>query len=66
MRHVDVLNRILGKNTFEIDTRPGLIVLIEQQIPVSMCRSMLFLRVSDHRDKLDALNEEFECDCVDF
>jgi len=59
-------NESYPREKFEIDTHPGLIVLIEQQIPVSMCRSMLLLRVSDRRDKLDALNDEFECGCVDF
>ena len=56
------------KYSFEIDTRPGLIVSDRANTrEASMWRrSMPLLEISDCRDRLDALNDEFECDDVDF
>ena len=57
------------KYTFEIDTRPELIVSdrATNTREASMWRrSMPLLEISDRRDRLDALNDEFEHDHVDF
>ena len=51
------------KYTFEIDTRPELIVSdrATNTRETSMWRrSMSLLEIPDHRDRLDALNDEFE------
>ena len=55
------------KYTFEIDIRPELIVSnrATNTREASMWhRNMLLLEISDRRDRLDALNDEF--DHVDF
>ena len=57
------------KYTFEIYTRPGLIVSdrATSTRETSMWRhSVSLLEISNRRDRLDALNDEFERDHVDF